>query len=59
MAEIVNLRQERRKRERTEASAVAAENRIRHGRTKAERERDRLAAEQSERKLDGLRRDES
>jgi hypothetical protein len=58
MAEIVNLRQERRRRERTEAGAVAAENRIRHGRTKAERERDRLAAEQAERKLDALRRDE-
>jgi hypothetical protein len=58
MAEIVNLRQERRRRERAEAGAVAAENRIRHGRTKAERERDRLAAEQAERKLDALRRDE-
>jgi Domain of unknown function (DUF4169) len=58
MAEIVNLRQERRKRERAEAQAVAAENRIRHGRTKAERKSDRLAAEKAERKLDGARREE-
>ncbi len=59
MAEIVNLRQERRRRARDEAKAVAAENRIRHGRTKAEQERDRLAAEQAARKLDQVRRDES
>ncbi len=58
MAEIVNLRQERRKRERAAANAVAAENRIRHGRTKAERERDRLAAEKADHKLDGVRREE-
>ncbi len=59
MAEIVNLRQARRKRAREEAQDAAAENRIRHGRTKAERERDRLAAEQAARKLDQVRRDDA
>ena len=38
MAEIVNLRQARKARARTEAEAKAARNRATHGRTKAERQ---------------------
>jgi hypothetical protein len=40
MGDIVNLRRIRKRREREEASQRAAENRARHGRTKAERDRD-------------------
>ncbi len=37
MADIVNLRQTRRQKERADKEAKAAGNRIRHGRTKAEK----------------------
>ena len=58
MADIINLRRQRRARDQAQAEVQAAENRILHGRTKAERERDRMQAEQARRKLDALRRDE-
>jgi hypothetical protein len=35
---VVNLRQARKRRDRAEAEKLAAENRARHGRSKAERE---------------------
>ncbi|GBQ30764.1 hypothetical protein AA12717_3569 [Gluconacetobacter sacchari DSM 12717] len=53
MAEIVNLRQARKRRVRAEQAAVAATNRALHGRTAAERERDRQEAERARRTLDG------
>lgn len=37
-AEIINLRKFRKARERAEKERLAAENRVRHGRSKAERE---------------------
>ncbi len=57
MAEIINLKRVRRARDRVAAETQAAENRVLHGRTKAERERDRKQAEQDRRKLDVLRRE--
>ncbi|MBN9551818.1 MAG: DUF4169 family protein, partial [Alphaproteobacteria bacterium] len=42
MGEVVNLRQARKQKARTEKERQAGENRALHGRTKAERERDRL-----------------
>ena len=55
MAEIVNLNRARKAKARADREAKAAENRVRFGRTKAEkdaiREKDRLAA----RSLDGHR----
>ncbi len=59
MAEIINLKRHRRARDKVQADAEAAENRILHGRTKAERERDRLQVEQDQRKLEALRRDDT
>ncbi len=59
MAEIINLKRHRRARDKVQADAKAAENRILHGRTKAERERDRLQVEQDQRKLEALRRDDT
>jgi hypothetical protein len=58
VADIVNLRRERRKRDQAEADVKAAENRALHGRTKAERERDRKQAELDRKKLDVLRRND-
>jgi hypothetical protein len=40
---------------RAEQATVADTNRARHGRTLAERERDRLGAEQAANRLDGAR----
>ncbi|MBB2204536.1 DUF4169 family protein [Gluconacetobacter takamatsuzukensis] len=53
MAEIVNLRQARKRRARADQAAVAAANRALHGRTAAERDRDRQEAERARRTLDG------
>jgi ATP phosphoribosyltransferase regulatory subunit HisZ len=60
MAEIINLRQQRKAQARRAAEKVAAENRARHGRTKAYRQQDRLEGELSHRRLDGhkIERDE-
>lgn len=52
MAEIVNLRSVRKQRLRAAAAAEAAENRVRHGRTKAERRRDALEADHTLRIVD-------
>lgn len=54
-AKIVNLRTERKRRRREDSEAQAAENRARHGRTKAEKGRDAAAAESEKRHLDGHR----
>ncbi|MBA5777779.1 DUF4169 family protein [Stappia sp. F7233] len=55
-ADIINLRQARKAKARKDSDGRAAENRVRFGRTKAEKQRE--AAEESikERLLDGHRR---
>ena len=53
MAEIINLREFRKSRERTSKSAWAAENRAKSGRNKAEAARDRDAADRAEAEIDG------
>ncbi|GBD50067.1 DUF4169 family protein [Methylopila sp. Yamaguchi] len=57
MAEIVNLRQARKRREREDRSAQAAENRVRFGRRKDEKVAEEVRRAQAERLLDGHRRD--
>lgn len=59
MAEIVNLRQHRKRKARARKEEAAAENRVRFGMTRAERERNAVVQAQDERKLDGHRRDNS
>ena len=59
MAEIINLRMARKAKTRSEKVADAAENRARHGRTMAERERDAREADQLRRTLDGAKHDEA
>ena len=58
MAEIINLRRARKAAVKAKATQDAAENRVLHGRTKSEQERDRKQADQERRRLDALRRDE-
>lgn len=57
MADVVNLRQFRKQKARGEREAAAEQNRALHGRTKAEKERDRISAERAENFVDGHRRD--
>ncbi len=55
MADLVNLRQVRKRKARQDKERTAAENRALHGRSKAERERDRMADDKALRFLDGHR----
>ena len=55
MPEVVNLRRERKRRERAEASQAAAENRVRHGRTEAERANDERARARTDERLNALK----
>jgi hypothetical protein len=58
MAEIVNLRQARRRRDRARHEAEAAANRAKFGRTGAVKKADANNAERAERILDGARLDD-
>lgn len=57
MAQIVNLRQVRRKKEKAKREAKAEQNRMLFGRTKAERQRDEAVAENASKRLNGHRLD--
>lgn len=55
MAEIINLREARKRKARAEKEKQAADNRIRFGRTKAERRLGDLEKCRTDRDLDGKR----
>lgn len=57
MAEIVNLRQARKRKAREAEAGHAETNRVLFGRTKAEKQRDAAVREKSALFLDGHRRD--
>ncbi len=57
MAEIINLREFRRKRERARARTEAAANRMRSGRTKAEKKNDSAEQQRLPRELDNKKLD--
>ncbi|MGQ0619302.1 MAG: DUF4169 family protein [Panacagrimonas sp.] len=57
MSKLVNLNQRRKQKMREAAQFQAAENRVRFGRTPAEKARDEAAADESRRKLDLLKRE--
>ena len=59
MADVVNLRQFRKRAERAEKEKVAEQNRLSHGRTKAEKSLTKALNEQAEKRLDQGRRDPS
>ena len=56
MGEIVNLRLVRKAKARDDKTRIADENRARHGRTKSEKQLDRVSAEKSAAFLDAHRR---
>jgi len=56
-AEIINLRQARKQRERAAREAEAGANRAKFGRTRAERERDEQVETQARQHLDAHRRE--
>ncbi|TPJ79925.1 DUF4169 family protein [Mesorhizobium sp. B2-6-2] len=57
MGEVVNLRQARKQKARTEKERRAGENRALHGRSNTERERDRLTSQKAEKFVAGHRRE--
>lgn len=59
MADIVNLRQARKQRTRDKKLRVAEQNRALHGRSKAEKQRDRLIADKADKFVAGHRLDPS
>ena len=58
MAEVINLRQARKRRDRADKTAAADANRIAHGRTKAERGATDAEHALRDRMLDGARRED-
>jgi hypothetical protein len=56
MAEIVNLRRVRKTRARVKAEEQAAANRVHFGRTKVEKQADRMEAARMTRDLEGAKR---
>lgn len=59
MADIVNLRQARKQKARDEKVRLAEQNRALHGRSKAEKQRDRLVADKAENFVASHRREPS
>ncbi len=57
MADIVNLNQYRKRRDRREAEKAAAENRVRHGRSKVDRQTERRENEKAAKDLEDKRLD--
>jgi len=57
MAEPINLNKARKAKQRADKETVAAANRIKHGRTKAEKLTDKLAAERAAKTLDDSKRE--
>jgi hypothetical protein len=57
MAEIINLNRAKKARDKSEAKTVAAQNRAKFGRSKAEKMAERELVEASERHIDGHKRD--
>ncbi len=59
MAEIINLRSVRKARVKAEKAGKAQVNRAKFGRTKAEKLRDKIAAERAARAIDGAKREDT
>jgi hypothetical protein len=58
VAEPINLNKARKARAQADAKRAAAENRVRFGRTKAEKQVSKLEAERTQRELDEKKREE-
>ncbi len=58
MGEIINLNKARKRKARLDAAAQAAQNRVRFGRTKEQKQLDAAVTEEAQRKLDALKRED-
>lgn len=58
MGDVINLRLHRKRKDREEREAAAAENRVKHGRTKAEKETARAVVDLQVRRHDAHRLDD-
>lgn len=57
MADILSFSKARKRRDKQAADALAAENRVRYGRTKDQKTLDAAQAEEAQRRLDQLKRE--
>jgi hypothetical protein len=57
MTEVINLRLQRKRKQRADKERTAAENRVLHGRSKAETQRQRIEKARSAAFIDGHRRE--
>lgn len=58
MADVINLNRARKARDKAESKTRAAQNRVIHGRTGAEKAAARIETERLNRTLDGVRRED-
>jgi len=58
MGEIINLNKARKRKARQDVAAQAAQNRVRFGRTKEQKQLDAAVAEEAQRMLDALKRED-
>lgn len=57
MAEVINLKQQRKAKARTEKEKKASENRVKFGQTKAEKNKKKIESKRDEKLLEGHKRD--
>ncbi|MEK6805971.1 MAG: DUF4169 family protein [Pseudomonadota bacterium] len=57
MPAVINLNRARKQKLRADAEKLAAENRVKFGRTKLQKQRDRMETLDAQRRLDLLKRD--
>ena len=58
MGEIINLNKARKRKAREDAAAQAAENRVRFGRTREQKQLDAAVTEEAQRRMDALKRED-
>ena len=58
MGDVINLRQERKRRARDAKAAEAAKNRVKHGLTKGEKSKNKLENDRAAQQLDDHRKDD-
>lgn len=58
MAELINFNRAKKARDKAQAKSQAAENRVKHGRTKGQKAVARLEADRAKRDLDGAKRED-
>ena len=58
MGVVINLNKARKRKAREEAETQAAQNRVRFGRTKEQKQLDTAVSEEARRRLDALKRDD-